>query len=259
LPVDVVVHDIVETFVAALGPFADAEVIRLAHALPDTLERPGELRVLMQGNRRIGVRTRPTLVMVVGDRLVVATPDGPVDEWPLAECAARTRKPGIGGMRVTITARDQTISLQEAMPVDELPRLVHSLTAVRSPTSAEGDAGADDATQPPHAQPFSLHPPVARLGSAVILYDDRIAFAESPTRPLGPEVRARALELPSRTSTTLRSVTRLMQGARGRPRQVLIDGPGWTELASAPETEPELADAFADAVNRWAASSANAA
>jgi hypothetical protein len=44
-----------------------------------------------------------------------------------------------------------------------------------------------------------------------------------------------------------------MQGARGKPCHVLVDGPGWSQVAPAPETSPELADAFADAVNRWAA------
>src|SRR6202012_1630684 len=101
LPMDAVVRDIVDTFEAALGPFADAEVIRLAHALPDTLERPGELRVLMQGHRRSGVRARAALVTVVADRLVIALGDGPADEWLLADCAMRIQRPRVGGLRLT--------------------------------------------------------------------------------------------------------------------------------------------------------------
>jgi hypothetical protein len=244
LPVDAVVRDIVDTFEAALGPFADPGVIRLARGLNETLKRPDQLRVLMQGHRRTGVRGRATLVTVVADRLVVATPDGPVDEWPLAGCALRTDEPRIGGLRLTITAGGQTVVLQQAMPVDEAPRLAHALAG--NPNSATA-AGADD-----HGLAFSLRPPVARLGAAAILYEDRIAFADAPTRALNADVRARALELPSHTA--LRSVSRLMQGARGRPRQVLIDGPDWTEIVPAPEAAPELADSFADAVNRWAAS-----
>jgi hypothetical protein len=244
--VDAVVRDIIDTFEAALGPFADPAVMRLARELPETLERPDQLRVLMQGHRRTRVRVRAALVTVVADRLVIATPDGPVDTWPLAGCAAQTDEPRIGGLRVTITTPAQTVLLQQAMPVDEAPRLVDALN---SQPSASGDTAPALGADP---RPFSAHPPVARLGAAAVLYDDRIAFADAPTRPLSAEVRARALMLPSR-GTALRSVSRLMQGAHGRPRQVLVDGPGWSEIAPAPETSPELADAFADAVNRWAA------
>ncbi|HEX5193206.1 MAG TPA: hypothetical protein VFW09_10415 [Solirubrobacteraceae bacterium] len=235
---DAVLRDIVETFEEALGPFADPGVMRLAHALPETMEHPADLRVLMQVHRRAGVRARPALLTVVAERLVIAVPDGTLDEWPLADCAVQTHEPRIGGLRLTIRAADRTVPLQDAMPVDEARRLRATLAEVR---------GTD---------PVPVHPPVARLGSVAILYDDHIAFADAPTRALNPDVRARALELPWGTSTTLRSVSRLMQGARGRPRQVLIDGPGWTQIVPAPESAPELADAFADAVNRWAASGA---
>jgi hypothetical protein len=39
LSVDAVLRDIVDTFEAALGPFADRGVMRLARGLPETLER----------------------------------------------------------------------------------------------------------------------------------------------------------------------------------------------------------------------------
>ncbi len=235
-------RDIVDTFEAALGPFADPGVVRLAHELPETLERPDQLRVLMQGHRRSGVRGRASLVAVVGDQLMIATPDGSVDEWPLTGCAVRTDAPAIGGLRLTITVPRDTVVLQQAMPVDEAARLADALA----------DTASAALPQDGPAPRFSAHPPVARLGAAAVLYDDRIAFAGKPTRRLDAEVQARALELPSR-GTALRSVSRLMQGAHGRPRQVLVDGPGWSEIVPAPETAPELADAFADAVNRWAA------
>jgi hypothetical protein len=54
----------------------------------------------MQGHRRTGVRARAALVTVVADRRVVATPDGPVDEWPLGDCAVRADEPRIGGLRL---------------------------------------------------------------------------------------------------------------------------------------------------------------
>ncbi len=120
-------RDIIDTFEAALGPFADPGVMRLARGLPETLERPDQLRVLMQGHRRTRVRVRAALVTVVADRLVIATPDGPVDTWPLAGCAVRTDEPRIGGLRVTITTPGQTVLLQQAMPVDEAPRLVDAV------------------------------------------------------------------------------------------------------------------------------------
>jgi hypothetical protein len=124
-------------------------VMRLARGLPETLERPDQLRVIMQGHRRTGVRVRAALVTVVADDLVIATPGGPIDTWPLAGCAVRTDEPRIGGLRVTITTPGQSVQLQQAMPVDEAPRLVD---AVGSPPSASGDPalplGAD-------ARPFS--------------------------------------------------------------------------------------------------------
>lgn len=229
--VDAVLRDIVETFTQALGPFGDQRVLALARELPVSLERPDPLRVLLQCQRRVGARHRAALLTVSGDRLQITAPGGNAEWWPLDRCVIRSDEVRLAGMRLTLSATDETMMLSHAMPVDEALRLV---AIVRG-----------------HGERVAGHPPIARLGAAATLYDDRITFADAPERPLSAEVTARAIELPL-PGTALRSVTRLMQGARGRPRQVLIDGPGWTQVAPAPETDPELADAFADAVNRRA-------
>lgn len=229
---DATLRDIVETFEQALGPFADARVLALARELPVTLECPDQLRVLAQCQRRAGARHRAALLTVVGDRLQLAVPGGHADRWPLHRCEIRCEPVRLAGVRLTVSAAGDSVVLQHAMPADEAPRLAAIIGG--------------------RARHVARHPPVARLGAAATLYEDRIAFADAPERPLSAEVTARAIELPS-PGTALRSITRLMQGARGRPRHVLVDGPGWTQVAPAPETAPELADRFAEAVNRWAA------
>ncbi len=230
-------HDIVATFESALGPFADSGVVALARELPETLARPEDLCVLMQVERRLSFRTRPALLTVVDHRLTLTTAGGAIDAWPVSDCAVVVGSVRLAGMRMTIRAGGGSRALHRAMPVDESSRLADILS--RDDSAGDGPS------------PCSRHPPVARLGAAATLYDDRIAFGAAPTRMLVSGVTARTLELGS--PTTLRSVSRLMQGARGRPRHVLVDGPGWSQVAPAPETAPELADAFAAAVNRWAA------
>jgi hypothetical protein len=233
---DAVLRDIVATFETALGPFGDPGVIARARELPRTISEPTALRVLMQAHTRVGVRPRAVLLTVVGDTLSLSTADGLWREWALAGCAIAGEELRLAGRRLSIVPADgRAVTLSRATPVDEVPRLVAAV-------DPETPAGT-----------VSRRPPVARLGAAAALYDDRIAFFDGPTHSLAGGVRARALEMPGATATTLRSVSRLMQGARGRPRHVLVDGPDWSQVAAAPETAPELADAFADAVNRWAA------
>ena len=228
-------RDVVETFETALGPFADPGVLVLARGLTESLARPQDLRVLMQCHARVGARTRPVLLTLLGGTLAVATNVAPLHQWPLRDCVLSGDRVRLAGLRLAIVpVAGEPVTLNQVMPVDEVPRLISAAT----PGEPDGA--------------FSAHPPVARLGAAATLYDDRIAFAGAAARPLDGGVRARPLEIPT-SGMPLRSVSRLMQGARGRPRHVLVDGPDWSQVVPAPEAAPELADAFAAAVNRWGA------
>ncbi|HEX5191949.1 MAG TPA: hypothetical protein VFW09_04040 [Solirubrobacteraceae bacterium] len=233
---DAVLRDIVETFESGLGPLADPGVIELARELPVALAGGEELHVLMQGRRRAGVRARFVLITVVGDELALAAPGSRRAVWPASGCSVSTEEVKLGGVRLMLATPTARVAIQRAMPADEAPRLAAAL-------APGGLSGRTDAQ-------FSARPPVARLGASATLYDDRIAFESAPTRPLVPGVVARALELP-RTGSAMPSLNRLVFRSQGKPRHVLVDGPGWSQVAAAPESAPELADRFADAVNRW--------
>jgi hypothetical protein len=238
---NLVLDEIIDTFVRALGPFADADVAAMARRLPVTLAAQHEdLRVIMQAACRSGVRARPVLLTVVGDELIVDGLQGGMCVWPRVQCSLRIDRRPLGGLRIAVRSSRQRLILIQAMPVDQAPRLAWLFgdsQADRSSTSLTG-------LETPH----SLRPPIARLGSAATLYDDRISFPDVPSQALGPNVVARALELPD-SGTVLRSVSSMMRGPRIKPRHVLIEGPGWSQVARAPDSAPESADAFVEIVN----------
>lgn len=240
-----VLDEVIDTFVRALGPFAEGDVVAMARQLPGTLaSRPDQLRIVMQASCRSGVRARPVLVTVVGDELIITSPQRGARAWPQNECSVTIDQRPLGGVRIAVTTGGPRLILARAMPVDEAPRLAWLVgRGPQASPSRESQTGLD--------MPYSLGPPIARLGSAAALYDDRISFPEGPSRALGPDVVARVLELDG-NETVLRSITVMMRGARGKARHVLIEGPGWSQVIRAPDSAPELADGFVEVVNHRA-------
>ena len=95
---------------------------------------------------------------------------------------------------------------------------------------------------------------MSRLGASATLYLDRITFRDGETRMLDGQISARPLDLPA-PARSMESLTRLVRGPRPKPRHVLVDGPGWSQVVSAPEEAPDQADEFVAAVNYWARNS----
>jgi hypothetical protein len=240
-PMNPVLDEIIETFVSALGPFADADVVATARRLPETLAaQQDDLRVIMQVLCRSGVRARPVLLTVVGDKLIVDGVQHGTRVWPRVQCSLNIDRRPLGGVRIAVRFGQQRLMLIQAMPVDEAPRLAWLF--------GDGQAGPRPTSLTDLESPHSRHPPIARLGSAATLYDDRISFPDGSSQALGPDVVARVLELPD-SGTVLRSVSSMMRGPRSKPRHALIEGPGWSEVARAPDSAPESADAFVEIVN----------
>ena len=235
---DAVVRDIVNTFETGIGPFAEPGIVELVADLPESMRRE-DLQVLIQGHRRQGMRTSAVLVAVLGDELVIATPGGARQEWPVASSSA-TASPGrLAGVTLTIVVPDETLVVSRAITVDECERLVHVL------------AHDQHASEP---LPVSRNPPVSRLGASATLYVDRIAFRDGETRMLEGGISARSLDLPT-PARSMESLSRLVRGPRPKPRHVLVDGPGWSQVVSGPEETPDQAEEFVTAVNYWARNS----
>jgi hypothetical protein len=235
---DGVLRGIVETFETGIGPFAEPGIVELVADLPQTMVRE-DVQILIQGHRRRGVRTTAVLVAVLGDDLVIAAPGGARQAWPVASSSAAASPGRLAGVTLTIVVPDETLTVSRAITVDECERLVHVL--------------AHD----PHASeplPVSRNPPVSRLGASATLYVDRIAFRDGETRMLEAGISARPLDLPT-PARSMESLTRLVRGPRPKPRHVLVDGPGWSQVVSAPEEAPDQTDEFVAAVNYWARNS----
>jgi hypothetical protein len=213
----------VESFVAALGALAEPEVVGLAHGLAGPIAF-ADLGVLVQGHRRDGLRSRPVLVALLGGELTLAGADADPACWPAAASTATARPGRLAGQTVQLEAGGERMSIQRAMPVDEVGRLVAMLSG--------------------HGGDIPSHPPLARLGPAA-LYQDQIVVDGGGAAPL-ELIHARTIELPA-TGPSLR---RLLGDDPGPPRAILIDAPGWSHTVPAPARAPSEADRFAEAIHR---------